>query len=655
MNYEIPDHFRSWAKAIVVSDVAKARERKYSTRREAAQAAAAARWGNRSGTTVSSPATKAWVEQKSTSDCTKEFNRVWGHRTKGNFVGLDVSAANTMCSTLNELFQQFPDVSVEYVGSSSGVSRLMGPLYSNVGRFGGTTMARAFRGFGPLHQHSFIQVNTSWFRTKDPKDSSVFGKNLRAAEEMCGRCTEGSKPWHPSGTMVGSGSQAMRQTVVHEFGHQLDFHIQQVVRNKSGPDYQSAHDTIIRDAMNDEPKNFWGSPYNRTNQQNYVGDKISMYAKGDRMETFAEAFTSVMLSDKPAPLATRLVNGVMTLANYVGSTVSMPVGGLVEGKKTNVVKARPRKYATRTEAAQAAARARWGNRVPAAKTWVNGSSIDEINANWESTWGGQTVGRFDEMSVEAANSAAQTFTELFNDYPEIAKKINVVGSDSGVVDSGATSMPLEILDQRVLGQTGWQIENGVEQCSIMLNAQKFNDAERNYTIASGMIEQQTGFHPKDIAQDSIHQIVESVVTHEFGHVIDNQLSLGAGALKIGLDNATGLRTINLMKEMFPAEKDRDKAMELLGGRLSEISEYAGYSPMEMFAEGFAQFRLGTNPSPMLQNLIVNPMERQGMKPVTHVNESNFVLTKAARQETQFERTMRRFNDHLIDLVGETNV
>jgi len=81
------------------------------------------------------------------------------------------------------------------------------------------------------------------------------------------------------------------------------------------------------------------------------------------------------------------------------------------------------------------------------------------------------------------------------------------------------------------------------------------------------------------------QEVESTITHEFGHVIDDQLS---GRINAPLRNKT------LMSEakMLEFEKEWQFIADNIGDDIYNISEYASTDAQELFAEAFEMYSLG---------------------------------------------------------------
>jgi hypothetical protein len=319
--------------------VSKGRERKYATRREAAQAAARARWGDKA---VTAPSSK-WTTCKTTDEAEAQWNKT--HPTcRALFKGMDVAAANELGHTMGELFDAFPEVAskIKMVGYGPAISEhLYLPQYwrsSDRNAYGSALSPTNSSGYP-----SFIKINCKPDTGVEPA-ADWYGTKSTEFQQSKERSVQSG--WFSKGILDRPAlyHSGVRSTIVHEFGHQIDFSL----GSDNGQPNDKAKKSIVRKFTNNFHKTH---PELATRTPKMVlKQDLSGYSAKNYKETYAEAFAEWYLSPSPRPLATALIEGTFAAA---GKT--LPARPLQ--------KARPRKYATRSEAAQAAARARWGDRA----------------------------------------------------------------------------------------------------------------------------------------------------------------------------------------------------------------------------------------------------------------------------------------------------
>jgi hypothetical protein len=186
----------------------------------------------------------------------------------------------------------------------------------------------------------------------------------------------------------------------------------------------------------------------------------------------------------------------------------------------------------------------------------------------------------------------------------------------------------------------------------MVNSQSFSDAYSFETHSINKIIKDRNFHPQDIPSESIEDCIREVVTHEFGHQIDYELAIRSGARETGIQAYDARRTIDILMKIEPSPfVSIEEKQFFLEDRLgTEVSTYACETTMEMFAEAFAQYRLGTDPSGLVKDIVVDPMIKLGITPVRDANAGKWELAKAFGPVNKFERLIGRFHARWNDLI-----
>jgi hypothetical protein len=141
-----------------------------------------------------------------------------------------------------------------------------------------------------------------------------------------------------------SAREAAKRTLVHEFAHAIDFTGSQAGIVPLHRRSESLSDPVSR-AMA-------GIVITPESRKKFVADYVGKYASTNSVELFAEVFTEYHLNPKPRKLSVDQAKYVMGRGNKTLAQPSMSNG---------IEKAYQRKYGSRTEAARAAANARWGN------------------------------------------------------------------------------------------------------------------------------------------------------------------------------------------------------------------------------------------------------------------------------------------------------
>ena len=277
--------------------ISKAYKRKYATRTEAARAAANARWGNRAKTdtpaTPTGPKIEPWVDQKTAAAVDKEFNRRWGQRTLMKTSGLPPEAANGVGEAMNELLTLYPDTTLHLVGTQTGISQMI-----RSGTYPPATpesvMSLASRGRYPKMQQSeggdyspqlqFIRIN------KNNHGSDGYGSISTQLSEESGWFT-------PTGAT--GIRHAAKRSMVHEFGHAIDFDPKNRTRlaDYTQPDNPIAKAT--REATGAAPT---GASYDA-----FIKANVGTYAGTNSRELFAETFTEYHMNPAARPLSVDFV------------------------------------------------------------------------------------------------------------------------------------------------------------------------------------------------------------------------------------------------------------------------------------------------------------------------------------------------------------
>ena len=615
VEYQLSDAPRSAARQIIsntftnvglpvpampaVDAIAKAYQRKYGSRSEAGRAAANARWGGRGAETgtadTSAVKIEPWVEQQSVKDVNREFNKRWGDRTILDLTGVSPDSANGIADGLNELLTLYPDTELHFVGTEnafknafSGRGVGLPPSLSQEKRKELVDLAVGF-GLPPMGEGvagsyittvQGIRINA---KLMDFDNQARFAVSSVQSEE---------NRFYTSTGLIGEGKlstvvkEAAKRTLVHEFAHAIDFTGSQAFgRRPVSKRIEGLSDPVGR-AMA-------GTPITPESRKKFIGYYVGEYASTNSTELFAEVFTEYHLNPKPRQLSVDQAQHVMKRANKTLAQPSMSNG---------IEKAYQRKYATRREAAQAAARARWGSRAPKQDTtsqvysadfepWENQQGHPEIEAEMRRRF--PHLGwSFRQLNVNLANEVAASFVDLADQYPEVAKRIKNVGDELGMKDLEPASSGYPM--NGALGDAA----NGLDQAAtpwVRINAQYSKWGFDEAAITG----QATGFKVKGIF-DLDRTLngrelsgVRATMTHEFGHHVDYWL--------------TDQFKKKYRMQGYEAELQRNQAKwaaaRAFGGPEKGLSKYATRNERELFAEAFTEYQLSDSPRGMSRRVM----------------------------------------------------
>lgn len=195
------------------------------------------------------------------------------------------------------------------------------------------------------------------------------------------------------------------------------------------------------------------------------------------------------------------------------------------------------------------------------------------NSGWyyEKVINGRVFKSADKLSLqgtdfECAKLVYGTQERLFKKYPELIGKLNAINV------------------KRLSGSTYAQCMVGLGHGGVELNSQYFGNIEKLKKSFEKDVQQ--GFHPEGVGAGSI-------VTHEFGHALDDLLTntyMACG--KAG----------NSWKPKYVSAYLRPKVMKACGLKVSdiarEVSGYATYDAKEWFAECFCEWMESEDPRPV---------------------------------------------------------
>ena len=205
-------------------------------------------------------------------------------------------------------------------------------------------------------------------------------------------------------------------------------------------------------------------------------------------------------------------------------------------------------------------------------------TVDDVerllkNSGWyyEKSVNGRIFKSADSLSLkgadfECAKMVYGTQERLFKRYPELIGKLNAMNVT------------------RLNGMTYAQCSVGIGHGGVALNSKYFGDIKELKKSFENDVK--AGFHPKGVGP-------ESIVTHEFGHALDDLLTntyVTCGTTQGG------------WKPKYASAYLRPKVMKACGLKLSdiskEVSEYATHDAMEWFAECFCEWMESSNPRPV---------------------------------------------------------
>lgn len=206
-----------------------------------------------------------------------------------------------------------------------------------------------------------------------------------------------------------------------------------------------------------------------------------------------------------------------------------------------------------------------------------------------------------DLEIAYLEKVYNQFVILFNDNPEIPK-----GFLSKVyVGNQAWYEKLEkvIKDNYVLGSTHWYSDNKKLLVSIFISTNRMTE------------------HVFDLREKTLHidngKTIESVVTHEFSHLMEYYIlykkngwkdvnDLGKAYKAVNMGEVSGNQTVSEEKELIDmcntiiksygySREFRFKILDSVGCR---FGSNATYNYQEFFAEAMAQYYCSSKPDPM---------------------------------------------------------
>lgn len=196
------------------------------------------------------------------------------------------------------------------------------------------------------------------------------------------------------------------------------------------------------------------------------------------------------------------------------------------------------------------------------------------NSGWyyETTINGKLIRSVDGLSLQGADFECAkmvyiTQEKLFTKYPELIGKLN--------------SMNVAKLDRMTYADCMVGLGHG----GVRLNSQYFGDVGRLMKYFEKDVE--AGFHPLGVG-------AESIITHEFGHALDDLLT--------NTYFACGTIGKSSRRPKWVSSYLRPKVMKacglMVGDIGKEVSGYATKDAQEWFAECFCEWMESSNPRPV---------------------------------------------------------
>ena len=175
------------------------------------------------------------------------------------------------------------------------------------------------------------------------------------------------------------------------------------------------------------------------------------------------------------------------------------------------------------------------------------------------------------LDVDAAKGVYEALDDIFTRFPELTGHLNSVGT------------------AQLSGMTYAQCQMGLGHGGVTLNQKWFGNLEK--LIKSYEKDIAAGWHP-------LGTNWKAIVTHEFGHAVDDLLS--TTYLAAGTKNSWGV------PKWLSADL-RPKVMKACGLKVSDarkaVSEYATKNAHEWFAEAFCEGMASANPRPVATELM----------------------------------------------------
>jgi hypothetical protein len=288
--------------------------------------------------------------------------------------------------------------------------------------------------------------------------------------------------------------------------------------------------------------------------------------------------------------------------------------------RDNVTKAYKRKYATREEAARAAANARWGNRTPKVdapaepagptiEPWVDQKSAAAVDREFNRRWGNRTLMRLTGLSPEAANGSAEAINELLTLYPDTT--LHLVGTQTGVaqmIKSGTypPGTPESVISLASRGRyPRMNLSEGGDYSPQLqfIRINKNNHSSDGYGSVSTRLSEETGWFtptgppaggPRGVGQpDGVRHAAKRSMVHEFGHAID--LDPKRNSLPSDFSNSNNPIT-KATREITGAPASSAAANRAVIE--NNIGTYAATNAKELFAETFTEYHMNPAARPL---------------------------------------------------------
>jgi hypothetical protein len=319
--------------------VQKAYKRKFATREEAARFAANARWGGKKADAIGSTKTAAqWTDLSTTAAVQQELESRFPNM-KVRLAGLEPDVANEVAAGFVENAALLPEVA-ERIGTIQA---------SYMSAMGSARRAVLDRSTGQ-YKDGIIRISSAYSLDKFQEMSSRGQKSGFFAADTS----------DPTRIVNGRPMTAVRSIMTHEFGHQVDYYLRTMTdmtnsresRHRRAPTGAVDHDKFVQSQKLKLRNNYnkeQGSG-SKVGVKEVIGKSISRYATKNNLELFAESFNEYYSSPNPRPAARTIIESAF-------ANMGLPV------PSASIEKAYKRKYATRSEAGRAAARARWGSRL----------------------------------------------------------------------------------------------------------------------------------------------------------------------------------------------------------------------------------------------------------------------------------------------------
>lgn len=608
-----PQHPNCKCRAVIIPNwkesgrpvpVQKAYKRKFATREEAARFAANARWGGKKADAPGSTSTAAaeWTNLPTTDAVAEEWQRRFPN-IKVDLVGISPDVANEAAAAFVECAAMFPEVA------------------ARIGVIQGSYMSAQASARRPVWDPVSKQFRSGMIRVSSAYTKEKFDELSKTGQES-GFFVAGS--YDPSRIVNGRPMTGVRINMTHEFGHHVDYWLRSMTSEYSlNPAGAKDHDKFVQSTklkLRNEYNRQQGSG-SKAGVKEAIGKSISRYAATNNRELFAESFQEFYTSANPRPAARTVVESAF--AN-MGIPVPSP----------SIQKAYQRKYATREEAARAAANARWGNRTSESDTaetaaveiepWVDQQSVKDVNREFNKRWGDRTILDLTGVSPDAANGIADGLNELLTLYPDT--ELHFVGTEEVFKDAFSgrgVSLPPSLSQERKkeLIELGKQF--GVPPMGagvagsyittvqgIRINANLVTpDNAVQFAVSSVQSENNRFYTPTGLMGEGklstvVKEAAKRTLVHEFAHAIDFTGSHPFGMVPVS-KRIEGLGD-PVSRAMAGTPITPESRKEFIG---YYVGEYASTNPPELFAEVFTEYHLNPKPRKLSVDQAQHVMKR----------------------------------------------